>query len=61
MATISRLLGGLSAPQREVFELIVADPEGYDDELVANYLSLPDVTDQRVTPRQVANYREDHL
>lgn len=58
MAAIDRIISSLTAAQREVFDMIVADDEGYDDALVADYLSLDSVSGERVTARQVANFRD---
>lgn len=59
MPDLGELVTTLTDPQREVFELIVSDPEGYDDGLVADYLSLDSVGGVEVTAGQVAAYREE--
>jgi DNA-directed RNA polymerase specialized sigma24 family protein len=52
-ARISAMIEQLTDDQREVFELIVTDLEGYPDALVADYMG--------VTPAEVAAYRKAAL
>lgn len=56
---VTAALDMLNANQTAVFEMVIGDREGYDDQLVARFLN--DAAGTVTTTADVATYRKDSL